>query len=69
MKDSVFPRGMRPVAMEAVSERERAKGRPHRHQSGRNLMRALMAQAAAPELAGETACPTTEPKKKGRKRA
>ena len=57
------------MAMEAVSERERAKGRPHRHQSGRNLMRALMAQAAAPELAGETACTTTEPKKKGRKRA
>ena len=54
MTDKVFPRGMRPVAMDAVSERERAAVCPHRHQSGRNLARAQKAE----ELAGENACPT-----------
>jgi hypothetical protein len=46
MSEKVFPRGMRPVALQATAEKERAEAHPHRHASAKMLLRAMQNTAA-----------------------
>ncbi len=61
-------RGVRPVALKAVSERERLIACPHRAQSAVNHMRALgIAAAAAPVEPPAAVEETPKARKRGRK--
>jgi hypothetical protein len=53
--DKVFPRGIRPVSLQAVSERERMKAHPHRHASVLMLARAQRIAGATAPLKPESA--------------
>ena len=49
--ERVFPRGVRPVSLDAISECERLEACPHRAQAAVNIARAIA--AAAEPVSGE----------------
>jgi hypothetical protein len=61
MKREIFPRGMRPVALKAVSEVERARACPHRHASAHLLERARSVERANSTRVGAIAKPPGAP--------
>lgn len=54
MKNQLFPPGIRPVALKAVSEVDRARACPHRHASAVQLERARAVERANSTNAGAT---------------
>ena len=67
MSEKIVLRGVRPAALEAVSERERLRAHPHRAQAAVNHARAL-AGAAVPPAAVEPQAEEPQAEARGAKK-